>query len=441
MGRHGKVKGKNPIHLVQTTQNREKALLVGVILSGMARRREEHSLSELAALARTAGADVVGKLVQERRSADPATLIGKGKLHQVSREVHEVGADLVIFDVDLTPVQLKNLEKEIKKKIVDRSGLILDIFARRARTREAQIQVELAQLQYLLPRLTRRWTHLSRQEAGIGTRGPGETQLEVDRRAIRKRIDHLKDDLKKIERQRNVRRKGRRLFQKVALVGYTNVGKSSLLNSLADAGVFVEDRLFATLDATIRAMSLEGHRDVLLIDTVGFIRKLPPHLVASFRSTLEETVEADLLLHVVDISHPQYSEQIGSVQVVLRELGIDEKPTITVFNKVDLLEDRKGLSQLKQRFPKAVFTSAVKGIGLEALKEEIIRSLHEGETEATIRISAEETKKIAHIYSLATVVDRVFEDGVAVLRLRGAPSIIKRIQSEVTRSDDEDSHR
>ncbi len=395
----------------------------------MARRREEHSLDELASLARTAGADVVGKLVQVRRSTDPATLIGTGKVHQVARQVRELGADLVIFDVDLTPVQLKNLEKEIKTKIVDRSGLILDIFARRARTREAQIQVELAQLQYLLPRLTRRWTHLSRQEAGIGTRGPGETQLEVDRRAIRRRIDHLKEDLKKIERQRDVRRKGRRMFQKVALVGYTNVGKSSLLNTLADAGVFVENRLFATLDATIRAMPLEDHREVLLIDTVGFIRKLPPHLVASFRSTLEETVEADILLHVVDVSHPRYEEQIGSVQVVLRELGIDNKPAITVFNKVDILENSKGLTQIKQRFPRAVFTSALKGIGLEALKEEIIRCFREEEKETTIRIPAGKTKTIAHIYSLAQVIDRVFEDGVAVLRLRAIPSVLDRIQS------------
>ena len=429
------------IHLIETKHKKEKALLVGVVLSGMTKDREEHSLDELASLADTAGAEVVGKIVQQKRTPDPATLIGTGKVHQISRRVHEVGADVVIFDVDLSPVQLKNLEKEIKKKIIDRSGLILDIFAGRARTREAQTQVELAQLQYLLPRLTRRWTHLSRQEAGIGTRGPGETQLEVDRRAIRKRIDHLKEDLRKVERQRSVRRKGRRRFQKVALVGYTNVGKSSLLNTLADADVFVENRLFATLDATIRVMPLEEHREALLIDTVGFIRKLPPHLVASFRSTLEETVDADLLLHVVDISHPHYEEQIGSVQVVLRELGIERKPTITVFNKVDKLHDRKGLSQLKQRFPRAVFTSAVKGIGLEALKQEVIKCFRQEEIEAVFRVPAGETKRIARIYGLADVVERVYEDGMAVLRLRAVPSVMDRIRTEMEMTEDDvDSH-
>ena len=336
-------------------------MLVGVVLSGMTRIQEEESLDELTALADTAGAEVVERILQDRHGTHAATLIGKGKVHQVARRASDLDAKLVVFDTDLSPVQVKNLEKEIKCKVLDRSGLILDIFASRARTREAQIQVELAQLQYLLPRLTRRWTHLERQEAGIGTRGPGETQLEVDRRAIRKRIGHLKDALGKIEMQRKVRRRSRREKRRIALMGYTNVGKSSLLNALSDADAFVENRLFATLDATIRSIELKDGSDALLIDTVGFIRKLPPHLVASFRSTLEETVEADLLLHVIDVSHSNFEEQTGSVQEVLRDLGIADKPTIMVFNKVDRLEDRKLLNDLKQRYPYAVFTSAVKG--------------------------------------------------------------------------------
>ena len=423
-------------------KEKEKAVLVGVVLSGMTRGQEMDSLDELAFLAETAGAEVLDSIIQERRVVDPATLIGTGKVNQVSRKVGELGADVVIFDTDLSPIQMKNLEKEIKCKIVDRSGLILDIFARRARTREAQIQVELAQLQYLLPRLTRRWTHLSRQEAGIGTRGPGETQLEVDRRAIRRRIGHLKEDLGKIELQRGLRRKKRQEFKKVALVGYTNVGKSSLLNVMADAEVFVENRLFATLDATIRSLSLEDHRKVLLIDTVGFIRKLPPHLVASFHSTLEETIEADLLLHVVDVSHPRFEEQIGSVQQVLRELKIEKKPTIMVFNKVDLLTDRRIFALLKQRFLRVVFTSAVKGIGLKSFRRELMALLAEGEVEEEIRIPVGETKTIASIHRMSTVVDILYEDGMAVVRFRAMPKNISRIHRIVEKvCGDATTHR
>ena len=419
------------LHPVDPQRAEEKAILVGTVLPRMVRNEVEDSLDELALLADTAGAVVVDRVVQDRRVVDPATLIGTGKVHQIARKVAELDADLVIVDTDLTPVQVKNLEREVKRKIVDRSGLILDIFARRARTHEAQIQVELAQLQYLLPRLTRQWTHLSRQEGGIGTRGPGETQLEVDRRAIRKRIGRLKEDLRKIERQRSVRRKRRWDFKKISLVGYTNAGKSSLLNALADAEVFVEDRLFATLDATIRALSLQDHRKVLLIDTVGFIRKLPPHLVASFRSTLEETVEADLLLHVVDVSHPQFEEQMGAVQEILRDLEISAKPTIIVFNKIDLLPDRRLFPVLTQRFQRVVFTSAVKGIGLETLRQRILDLLKQDEVEETIRLPAAETRTIAAIYEMAQITGKEYEDGMAVIRLRATPENVRRIQTLV----------
>ncbi len=399
-------------------KQRERAILVGAVMPGMRRFYEEESLKELSLLADTAGAEVVDEVVQVRGEVDSATLIGRGKVHQIARLAAEKQAGVVIFDSDLSPIQVKNLEKEIGCKILDRSGLILDIFAKRARTREAQIQVELAQLQYLLPRLTRRWTHLSRQEAGIGTRGPGETQLEVDRRAIRKRITHLKKELLKIESQRRVRRKRREDFPKVALVGYTNVGKSTLLNALAESEVFVEDRLFATLDATIRAFDLEGQRRVLLIDTVGFIRKLPAHLVASFRSTLEETLEADILVHVVDISHSNFMEQIGTVQNVLEEIGAGDKPVIMVFNKIDLIDEMSDWNHLKERFQGSLFISAARGIGLENLKREIQKRLEEMEVEDRIYISISETKVISKIYDLAEVLDRRYIDGIVRLRFR-----------------------
>jgi GTP-binding protein HflX len=417
----------------------ERALLVGIVMPGMTRIQEEESLKELASLASTAGAKVVDSILQERSRLEPSTFIGKGKVHQIARHMIQTNADLVIFDEDLSPVQVKNLEKEFNKKVLDRSALILDIFAKRARSRESQIQVELAQLQYYLPRLTRQWTHLSRQEGVIGTRGPGETQLEVDRRVIRKRISHLKKELSKIELQRKVRRKGRQEYKKVAMVGYTNVGKSSLLNAMTEADVLVEDQLFATLDATIRLMPIPDEMNVLLIDTVGFIKKLPHHLIASFRSTLEETVDADLLMHIIDISHSQFEEQIGSVQSVLRELGIDRKPRIPVFNKVDLLGDRRMMAPLKRRYPHAVFTSAVRGIGLESLRYEVMNQLRLNEVVREIRIPIQSTRIMATVYQLAHVLNQRYEDGVAIFQVRTTETNVKRIVS-LLEKDENNTH-
>jgi len=434
------------IHIIQTENKRETAILVGVVLPGMTRQDEDESLEELALLADTAGAEVAGRIMQERRSIVPSTLIGSGKVNQIVREISEKQADLILFDCDLTPVQLKNLEKAFKRKVLDRSGLILDIFASRARSREAQIQVELAQLQYLLPRLTRQWTHLSRQDGGIGTRapigtrGPGETQLEVDRRATRRRIGFLKNQLKGVERQRTIRRKKRQPLFKVALIGYTNVGKSSLLNTLADAEVFVEDRLFATLDATIRSLTLADRHKVLLIDTVGFIRKLPAHLVASFRSTLEETVEADMLLHVVDISHPCFEEQIGSVQQVLRDLGIDTKPTVVVFNKVDRLRDRRMLAGLKARWPGSIVVSALNGMGLESLKEALNNMIKAQEIEEELRLPVNASRTISFVHDAATVLEKKYEDGLAVFRIRITPENRRRLHL-IMEKNDEDANR
>jgi len=341
--------------------------LVGVALNSRVELEEE--LEELAALADTAGAEVIGVLTQTRREIDPAYFIGQGKAEELARMCAELEADLVIFNHDLTPAQVRNLEKLLNTRVVDRTELILDIFAKRARTKQAMLQVELAQLQYQLPRLRRMWQHLSRLGGGIGTRGPGETQLEVDQRRAKKRIADLQRQLQEIQRQTSTRvqsRKERELFT-IALVGYTNVGKSTLMNALTKANVFVEDRLFATLDATTRVLYLPDGHKVLLTDTIGFIRKLPPHLIASFHATLEEVRTADLLLHVVDVFHPAMDEHIKVVEETLQEIGAGDKPTILVLNKADKLPPEWDKETLLRRYPNAVLVSALTGEGLDTL--------------------------------------------------------------------------
>jgi GTPase len=326
--------------VVSTRQPKEKAVLVGVELPrGNHKVPLQYSLDELERLAETAGATVLEKYSQQVRSVTPATLIGRGKVDEIYKGLQENHADLVIIDEDLTPAQQRNLETAFKIRVIDRSQLILDIFAQRARSSEGKLQVELAQLEYLLPRLTRQWTHLSRLGGGIGTRGPGETQLEVDRRRIRERIGHLKRRLKTVERTRTLQRQEREAvpFATVALVGYTNAGKSTLMNTLTRAGVFVEDKLFATLDPTTRALRLPNGDKVMVVDTVGFINKLPHSLIEAFKSTLEEVSRADLLLHLVDMVNPLYEEQIQVIEKVLIEIGAGEIPTVLVPNKVDLV--------------------------------------------------------------------------------------------------------
>ena len=297
----------------------------------------KESLEELAALTDTARARVVETVVQPHGRLNPATFVTRGKVDEIKAKASSSGADLIVFDHDLSPGQLKNLEKATNRKVIDRSELILDIFAARARTREARIQVELAQLEYTLPRLTRMWQHLSRTGGGIGTRGPGETQLEVDRRRVRHKISLLKHKLDDIQKERAVQRRRRRNVFRAALVGYTNAGKSTLFNALTRADVFTEDRLFATLDATTRQYVLPGRHLMLLSDTVGFIRNLPTHLIASFRATLEEVTEADILIHVIDATSAYVMQQIAAVHHVLEELGCMAKPRILVLNKIDLM--------------------------------------------------------------------------------------------------------
>ena len=359
---------------------RRRAYLVGLILPRQRDDEAEEHLDELAALADTAGADTVGHGLQARSAPDPKFLIGRGRGERIAAELSKLGADLVVFDDDLTGSQTKNLETLLGVEVLDRSGLILRIFEQRARSREAKTQVELARARYELPRLARRWGHLSRQVGGIGVRGgEGETQLEADRRVLRRRIARLERDLERIERMRRVQRSGREGIPVVALAGYTNAGKSTLFNRLAQDGTLAENRLFATLDSRLRRGALGAKAPtVVFADTVGFIRKLPHHLVASFRSTLEEVVAADLVVHVVDRAHPRWEEQKRVAEEVMAELGVDPERILTVFNKADLLAAPVALAAGE------LVVSAVKGTGLATLRSALTRRLR------SLRVEADE---------------------------------------------------
>jgi GTP-binding protein HflX len=357
----------------------EKALLVGVELKGRYNRRGdrwpiEDSLNELAQLARTAGVEVVGQTYQKLEAVNPAYYIGKGKVEEIRMLKDDLSFNVVIFDDELYPRQQRNLEDKLGVSILDRTGLILDIFAKHAHTREGALQVELAQYEYRLPRLTRLWTHLSRQAVGgVGLRGPGEKQLEVDRRRIRERITRLRRELQQVRRHRELHRRRRRkaAIPIVAIVGYTNAGKSTLLNAVSGANVLVEDKLFATLDPTTRRVKLPGGRVALFTDTVGFIQKLPPQLIAAFRATLEEVLEADLLLHIVDITNPLALEQSRVVEETLEELGAADKPVVVALNKIDLLPDPERIQEMLKGFRNSLAISAKEGIGLRELLSRI----------------------------------------------------------------------
>lgn len=320
--------------MIETNKPLERAILIGINYPGQDEREVEDFLGELSFLTETAGAEPVKRFIQKLDTPNPRTFVGSGKIEEIALFVEENDIDIAIFDDELSPSQIRNIEKALGCRILDRTNLILDIFAHRARTSHARTQVELAQYQYLLPRLTGMWTHLERQRGGIGLRGPGETEIETDRRIIRERISLLKEQLKKIDTQMATQRKNRGKMVRVALVGYTNVGKSTFMNMLSKSDVFAENKLFATLDTTVRKVVI-GNLPFLLSDTVGFIRKLPHDLVESFKSTLDEVRESDLLIHIVDISHPGFEEQITVVNETLKELGTTDKPTIIIFNKID----------------------------------------------------------------------------------------------------------
>ena len=404
----------------------ERAILVGVELPD-ATTDIESSLDELGSLADTAGACVVDRLTQRRERVHPALFIGKGKAADIAEKCSELKADLVVFDHDLSPAQVRNLERELGVRVIDRTELILDIFARRARTKQARLQVELAQLQYQLPRLRRMWTHLSRIEGGIGLRGPGETQIEVDRRRARTRIRDLERSLEHIQTRKSLETSGRKEFFTVALVGYTNVGKTALMNALTGEALLAENRLFATLDATTRRLDLPSGQSALLSDTVGFIQNIPHHLVASFHATLEEVREADLILHVVDVSHPERRSQVQSVDGVLLNLKCTDKPTLYVLNKCDLLEEGAKPMHLEQ-FEFSVLVSARTGVGLEALRNQIESRAEQNRVEMDVVLPASEGKVAAYIAEHGNVLERHYEDARVHLKARLLPRHAHRVR-------------
>ncbi len=378
----------------------------------------ELPLEELGRLAETAGAQVIDRVVQRVRRIDPVTYIGRGKAEEIKEIIQDEEADLAIFDDELSPSQARNLKALFDVQVLDRTELILDIFARHARTTEARLQVELAQLEYLLPRLKNMWVHLSRIRGGIGLRGPGETQLETDRRLIQKQITLLKRKLRKIESRHRVRLAGRQGIPTFALVGYTNAGKSSLLRALSGSDVLVRDQLFSTLDTTTRKVEIDSH-ELLFSDTVGFISRLPHRLVASFKATLEEVVGADRLLLVVDVSNPHYAERIRVVENVLSEIGAGKIERTLVFNKTDLVTDRQLLFRAADSYPDATFSSAVDGPkGLKHLKAHLSGLIEAGESEFSIRLEPREGRLAAAFHRLGRVLEHRVEEGVLLMRVR-----------------------
>ena len=411
--------------LIETRRTRpEKVFLVGVELKNRNGADVRDLMAELSELAQTAGAEIAGEGIQKMDSPAPATFIGKGKAEEFANFCKRAGVDTVIFDDELSPAQSRNLEKIFGCRVQDRTALILEIFSQRARTREGKLQIELAQLEYLLPRLTRFWSHLSRQRGSTGSiGGEGESQLEADRRKISERIDRIARDLDLVRRRRETQRAGRQrsLWPLASIVGYTNAGKSTLLNALTGADVMAKDILFATLDPTTRRLKLPTNQNVLLTDTVGFIRKLPHGLVEAFKATLEEVVQADLLLHVVDVSHPQAEEQIAAVNSVLDEIGAGEKTTIMVFNKLDRLENSGALNRLKEKFPHAVEISALTGDGIPHLLDEIGTQLRPKREFLELKIPHERSEVIARLHKVGQVVERRYNGKTAKFKARIPP--------------------
>lgn len=408
-----------------------RAVVVGVLVEGedpaaskkeLERRRVGEELDELEALLDTLGAKVVARLVQVRKSIDAAYYIGRGKAEALRSLLAQNQADVAVFDDDLSPAQNRNLEKLLGKEVMDRTGVILEIFSKHARTSQAKLQVELAHLRYLMPRLKRAWVHLSRQKGGVNQRGEGEKQIELDRRLIRQKISLLEDKIEKLDVQRDTRREGRRELFKAAIVGYTNSGKSTLMNALTGADVLVEDKLFATLDPTVRRMNSSKGLPIMLSDTVGFIRKLPHALVASFRSTLEETRYSDLLIEVVDLSSAYFEHQKAATDQVLDELGNEGRARLLVFNKIDALPKRSKLPAIvRSIYPRAVAVSARTGEGLDELRERIVEHFSKSLEERTLELGHDEGAVLSEIYEHAMVESVEYRDKVVVVKFRASP--------------------
>ena len=413
--------------------SQEKALLVGVIQPGMTESLIHEHLDELELLAETAGAKIAGRITQRVSKINPATFIGKGKAEELLNQAKELDVKLIVFDDELSPGQMKNYHKiSDNVKVLDRSGLILDIFHKHAKTKEARTQVDLAYMEYLLPRLTRQWTHLERQMGGIGTRaGMGETQIEIDRRLIRTRISKLKKELIRIEKERDTQSYRRQSEFRVSLVGYTNAGKSTLFKALTGSDVYIQDQLFATLDTTVRQLQIDESHQILLSDTVGFIRKLPHNLVASFKSTLKEVLEADLILVMLDISSSQIEDHIQTIENVLKDMGAQEIPKIIVLNKVDLISDGNMIEKRQREFPNSVTVSAQQHLRLSELKSRILGKMEENFQTIDLEFSYDQGKTIAHAQEGVEVLKREYEENGVKLRIRGSQSRINQIQSLV----------
>jgi GTP-binding protein HflX len=398
-------------------KKQERALLIGLEQDGVTKWDLRDSMEELRELASSAGAEVVDTVTQKLEKPTAPYYIGKGKAEMIKESFQNQHVTSVIFDNELSPAQGRNLENLFSRKVLDRTQLILDIFAQRARSREGRLQIELAQLQYLLPRLTRMWTHLSRQTGGIGTRGPGETQLEVDRRRVQERIARLERELEGVRKVRNVQRQGRKRHQwpVAAVVGYTNAGKSTLLNLLTGADVVAADRLFATLDPTTRSFTLPNKQRVLLTDTVGFLRKLPHTLIESFKATLEEVSEADLLIHVIDVSHPRVDENIEAVNTVLKELDAFGKEMLLVFNKIDAVENPEHVQAYLEKFPGSVAISARTGEGVKELITALQDELASWRLRSRFRIPLTESGLLAEVHRIGHVLELRYEGDSAII--------------------------
>ena len=410
-------------------QQQERALLIGLEKEGTTKWDLRDSMDELRELASSAGAQVVDTVTQKLQKPTAPYYIGRGKAESIKDSFKDQLVTSVIFDDELSPAQGRNLENLLARKVLDRTQLILDIFAQRARSREGRLQIELAQLQYLLPRLTRMWNHLSRQTGGIGTRGPGETQLEVDRRRVQDRIARLERDLEAVRKQRAVQRQGRKRhhWPVAAVVGYTNAGKSTLLNLLTGAGVLTEDKLFATLDPTTRSFTLPNKQRLLLTDTVGFLRKLPHTLIESFKATLEEVNEADLLIHVVDLSHSRLDENIEAVDIVIKELGAYGKQTLVVLNKIDALKNQELVPIYLEKFPGSVAISARTGCGTEELVLALQNALSSWRLRSHYRVPLSESALIAEIHRVGHVLELTYEGEFAVIVAHVPPQLEQKL--------------